>query len=242
MPEEQVVEQPQVIPETPPAEGAEQSLLGRFNSPEELAKSYQELEKKFTQTSQQNAEYARLQQENQVRQMFTPPTPAPPKPEENMNEMFWQNPAEVLQKLTERVIDSRLDFVYDQNYEAQKAQYANDPQFKQYEQQIDMVVKQQYPELRKQPGVVSQLYKMVRGLSFDEDSFKRQVIEDYERSKLAGANSGIEGASPPSSAQVRQPINLSDDEKRVALQFYPDIKPDEAYQRYAASKSKMRGV
>lgn len=249
MPEEEVVEQPQVV-EAPVVEGgeggedSEELILGRFKSQDDLTKSYQELEKKFTQLAQENSTFRKSQQEDQIRQMFPPQqAQVSQDQQEDYNQQFWTNPVDTMSTKIEQLLDSKLDFVYNQNYDAQKAAFASDPVFQQYEQQIDYIAKDQYPELRKQPGIVGQLYKMVRGLTFDEEAFKRKTIEEYEKNRAAGANNGIEGASPsPSSIPASQKVDLSDAEKRTATQFFPDLKPEEAWQKYANAKVKMKGV
>jgi len=238
MAEEEVVEEPNKEAPQNEGDGGEQLILGRFKNQDEVTKAYQELEKKFTQTSQENATYRK---QTEIREVFPPQQPTQPVQEQpvNTDELFWTNPVGTM----ERLLDSKLDYVYTQNYEAQKAAYASDPQFTQYEQQIDFIVKEQYPELKKQPGIVGQLYKMVRGLTFDEEAFRRKTIEEYELSKVSAAQSGIEGASAsPSSLPITQKVELSDTEKRIATQFHPDLKPEEAWQKYADAKTKMRGV
>lgn len=59
-------------PPAPPVAAPEKVYAGKFKTPEDLEKSYQELERKLTQTSQEKAELSRRQSE-------APPPPAAPK-------------------------------------------------------------------------------------------------------------------------------------------------------------------
>lgn len=209
----------------------EEILDPRFKTIEEQAKAYKEAEKKMTQSTQEAAELRRQNQELLARQQ-QPPVATPPP---DYNAMFWQNPAEVIGKIVEGYV---APFVEDR-FELQKGRYAQDPNFKRYEPQIDQMVKMQ-PELKKQPGIVDKLYKVVRAMEFDPDT-ERKRIEEEVRAQIQGKQiNSVEGTGTPSGAAPSQNAELDDKERAVALKFYPDMKPQDAFKRYGDNKIKSR--
>jgi len=73
-------------------------ILGRFKTQDDLTHAYRELETKFTQTAQAKSAAERQVQELATR-LNTPP-PAPPEKEKDYNQLFWENPAEVIRELS----------------------------------------------------------------------------------------------------------------------------------------------
>lgn len=209
-------------------------ILGRFKSQDELAKAYQEAEAKMTQEAQKRAEYERrLQELEAVRQQQTPPPQ-----EEDINELFWREPARAVEKVFAKMVDPLVE----DRYEATKANLrANDPDFAMYEANLDTLVRQK-PELRTARGGVEQAYKMVKGFMFDPVSYERKLREKWEAERSGKIGGSLEGAShtPPIGSTTQ--VSLSDEEKKVAIRFYDDVPPEQAIAKYADAKArKERG-
>jgi hypothetical protein len=208
------------------------TLDPRFKSVEDQATAYKEAEKKMTQESQKRADLERQNQELLARQQQQATQAAPPPPP-NYNELFWQNPAEVIERLVERQV---APFIEDR-YELQKQKYVSDPNFNKYSVQIDQMVQFQ-PGLKQQPGIVDKLYRVVRAMEFNPDE-ERKRIEAEVTARLEGKTAGlVEGAGTPTGAAPTLPVVLSEDEKRTALKFHPELTPDAAYKLYGERKVK----
>ena len=118
----------------------------------------------------------------------------------------------------------------------QKVRYANDPDFKRYEQQIDQMMSLQ-PGLKRQPGAVDKMYKVLKAFDFDPAGFEQQVRQKIiaeSQGRIAGA---VEGGSPPAPL-TPQSISLTTDEMRIAEKYYPELNQQEAHKKYAESKVK----
>ncbi len=229
--------QPTDTPAAPAAEPKPEVILDpRFKTIEDQAKAYKEAETKMQHESQKRAELERQNQELQTRlsQHGTPSAPAAPAPEEDLDELYWKSPSKVMQ----RIIEKQIEPFFEDRYEMQKQKYASDPVFQRYAPQIDQMIKAQ-PELKQRPGIVDQMYKVVRALEFDPEA-ERKRIEAEVTQRLSNKQTGsLEGAGAPAGATPSTPGNeLSDDEKRVAIKFNPDLAPAEAYKKYATAKTK----
>lgn len=208
-------------------------ILGRFKTPDELVKAYQELEADYTRKGQALSERDKMLQELQNR--IVAPQIQPQNVEDD-NELFWQKPMEVINRIVSKTIEP-LTTTY---YQTQKEKFRSDPEFQNLEPQIDNIVNM-YPYLKSQPDIVSQLFKMVKGLYFNEGEYERKVREKVKAEMEGKIGETIEGAGNPS--QITREITLeplTEDEKRFAYNWYSNlddkITPDEAYKKYAQSK------
>lgn len=158
------------------------------------------------------------------------------QPEEDLNELYWKEPAKVMEKL----IGKHIEPFYEDRYEMQKAKYANDPNFQKYSSQIDQMVKTQ-PELKTKAGIVDQLYRVVRAMEFDPDAERKRIeAEVMQKFNLKQAGS-LEGAgTPPGVTPTTAAVDLTDDQKKVAVKFYPDLAPQDAYKAYSANLVKWQ--
>lgn len=210
----------------------------RFKTVEDQARAYREAERKMQQESQRRA---LLERELQARQQQTVVPQAQPEPQEDLDQIFWQKPTEVINKVFERrlqdvtqqfepFIDDRLNF--------QKAKYANDPVFKELEPQIDQVFRLQ-PQLKRQAGSVDYVYNFLRAQTFDPNQERERIRQEVE-AQMRGGNrqtGQVEGVGAPSGGPTATPkMELSDDEQRAATRFYSDLPPQQAYERYWKSK------
>jgi hypothetical protein len=221
-------------PADAPAQEAAFELDPRFKSVEDQARAYKEAEKKMTQEAQRRADL-----ERQNRELLSRPqqvvAPQDPQPQEDLNELYWQKPAAVVERILERYV---APFV-DNGYEGQKQKYASDPNFQRFAPQIDQMVQMQ-PELKRQPGIVDKLYRVARAMEFDPDQ-EREALRAEVRAEIQGKQAGLaeSPSAPQGGTQQTNPANtLTADERRVALKFHNDVAPEEAYKRYAASKDK----
>lgn len=225
-------------PEVKKPDGSEpkpqELILGRFKTPDELVKAYQELEADYTRKGQALTERERMLQELQSRVAI--PQIQQQGDVVDDNELFWQKPMEVINRIVSKTIEP-LTTTY---YQTQKDKFRNDPEFQKLESQIDAITSM-YPNLKTQPDIVPQLYKMVKGLNFDEGDYERKIREKIKaesEGKIAGTVEGVGTGS-----QVKETENLApltEDEKRFAFNWYSSlddkVTPDEAYKKYAQSK------
>ena len=209
------------------AEAAAAAETAKQNDPE-YWKS--EAKKAFEARDRAKEEARQLQE----RMQQPPPVVTPPPVEEDLNELYWKEPAKVMEKLIGKYVEP---FVEDR-YELQKGKYAADPEFRKYAPKIDEMVKMQ-PQLKQQPGIVDKLYKVVRAMEFDPEA-ERQRIRQEEVAKLqTKQGSLVEGAGSPGAGPAPTPtIDLTDDEKKTAEKFNPGINPQEAHKKYAEKKAK----
>ncbi|HEY6022307.1 MAG TPA: hypothetical protein VIY48_21355, partial [Candidatus Paceibacterota bacterium] len=206
----------------------------RFKTPEDQAKAYKEAEKKMQQEAQTRAELERQNRELLGR-MQQPVVPQ--APEANYNELFWQNPAEVMDKLLEKRVQAAVQPFIESGYQVQKEAYANDPEFRKYEPIIDQMAASQ-PGLKSRPGAVKELYRVVRSMDPNyEKSIEERIRQEYQ-SKTASA---VEGAGTPASPKPTSRVELSAEEQAVAMKFYPELSKQEAFKKYHDSKMNMHG-
>ena len=208
-------------------------ILGRFNSQDELVKAYQELEADYTRKGKVLTDREQMLQELQNR------VAVPQIPKEDVvddNELFWQKPMEVINRIVSRTIEP-LTTTY---YQTQKDKFRSDPEFQKLEPQIDAITNM-YPNLKTQPEIVPQLYKMVKGLNFDEGDYERKVREKIKaeaEGKIAGTIEGVGIAGQVRETETLAP--LTEDEKKFAYNWYSSlddkVTPEEAYKKYAQSK------
>ncbi len=230
------VAQPQGQPEGEPAAVEQFQLDPRFKTVEDQAKAYKEAEKLMTQRAQEAAELKRqLEQERLVRQTPQPVAQPVAQPEEDLNELYWKEPAKVM----ERLIGKHIEPFYTDRYEMQKAKYANDPEFQKHVAQIDQMVSIN-PQLKNQTGIVDKLYRVARAMEFDPDSERKRIEAEVMarfQSKQAGL---VEGAGSPGAGPtpVATLADLTDEEKRVAVKFNSDLPQAEAFKKYAERKAK----
>lgn len=185
------------------------------------------MEKAYTQSQQYLSEVQRRTQEL---------TKQPKAPEADASEQFWQDPTGSIEK----IISKRFEPLIQGQYESQKASMRTDPEFLKYEPHIDQIVNM-YPNLKEQSGIVPQLYKMVKGLFFDEADFERRVREKIKMESVNKMGASLEsGGAPPNTPAIK--YELTPDEKKVALKFHQGIAPDEAYKKYAEAKARMEAA
>lgn len=215
------------VKEPEPKTQEQELILGRFKTEDELANAYRELEKAYTQSQQYLSEVQRRTQELTKQQK---------EPEADASEQFWQDPTGSIEK----IISKRFEPLIQGQYESQKASMRTDPEFLKYEPHIDQIVNM-YPNLKEQAGIVPQLYKMVKGLFFDEADFERRVREKIKMESVNKMGASLEsGGAPPNMPAIK--YELTPDEKKVALKFHQGIAPDEAYKKYAEAKARMEAA
>lgn len=216
------------------AEEGQQLILGRFKSQDELAHSYREIEKAFTQNQQLLAETNR--QINELRNAEKKEEPA-----QNLNELFWQDPVGTLQKVVEQTVGKRIEPLYQDTYESQKENMrTRDPEFVNYERYVDQIVTK-FPDLKTERGIVPNLYKMVKGLYFDESAYEKRVREKIETERSNKVAGSIEAGGASNNLSIAN-INLTQEEKATAVKFYRGVTPEEAYKKYATAKARMEVV
>lgn len=223
-------------PEAPVAERPDW-LDSRFATPEDQAKAYKEAEKKMQQEANARAELERQNRELLGRQVPA----APPVDEGKDDELFWQQPTKVIQKIIDRQLQAGVAPFIEDRYQMQKNTYANDADFKRYEPQIDQLVAAQ-PELKKQPGVVDKLYKVVRAMEFDPEAERKRIeaeVMQKHNIKVAGMT---EGAGAVKDFAPTPKAELSSEEQSVAKRLYSELPPAKAYEKYAAAKKVMEGA
>lgn len=224
---------PNEQPGTPGSEGTPPELiLGRFKTPEDVVQAYSSLEPKLTQMGQENSELRRQLQELQTKQTVPPVA----NTDEDINDLFFQEPA----KAVEKIISKALDPLISSNFAREKEAYRSNPDFVKHEAEIDAIVSQM-PNLKTQPGIVGQLFKMVKGLHFDETEYEKQVREKVQAEIAGKVGGSLESGTPPGLPVTHKTVELTADEKRVARRFNPELEPEEAYKKYAAKKAKIGG-
>jgi hypothetical protein len=217
----------------------EELILGRFKSKDEVVTAYPEAEKLMTQATQEAADLRRQNQELQER--INQQQVQPPKPDEvDYDELFWKKPTEVISKMIRQSIEPLTGNYYEQ----QKSVLRNDPEFIRLEPQIDQIANM-YPDVKTKPEAVKQLFKMVKGLNFDEVEFEKRMREKIaieQGRKIEGSIEGA-GAGRDSFASTEK-VELTEEEKKVALKWYEGqgiTNPDEAYKKYAEAKKSYAG-
>lgn len=228
-------------PETPPVEtppARPDYLDPRFKTVEDQAKAYREAENKMQHEAQRRS---LLERELQMRQQPVTPTVTPEVPQENLDELFWQKPTEVIRKLVGSQlgdVTKQFEPFIEDRFQMQKSKYAQDATFKEYEPQIDQVFRLQ-PQLKNQPGSLDYVYNFLKAQNFDPNA-ERERLKAEVRAELTGANrqaGQVEGGGNPGAGPSATPkMELNAEEQRAATRFYSELSPQEAYKRYAASK------
>ena len=217
-------------------EKKDELILGKFKTPEDLAKAYSELEGKFTQTSQESAATKKTVEELQAK-IQTISTQAPIKPEENDDDyqQIFVDPKGAIEKIIEKSNAPFKDALFEMGKQAFKAAT---PDFEKYEARINEIVATM-PNLKTQPGIVGQLYKMVRGLDFDPAAYEKEVREKLKKETQDKVDGALEegGASELPGGGSKK-ATLSEEEKRTARKFNPNMAPEEAYKRYVTLRDK----
>lgn len=167
-----------------------------------------------------------------ARQQATPVVEAPAQ--EDLNELYWQKPAEVV----ERLVAKHVEPFYEDKYESQKRTLVSkDPNYEKYFPQIDAMVKAQ-PELKKQPGIVEKLYKVASAMEFDEPAVRKQIEERIRSEMQNKVLSSVEGAGAGKPDGSPSLPTLSAEQKQFAERFHSDLSPQEAHKKYAEAKAK----
>jgi len=215
--------------------GQGELILGKFKTQEDLIESYSAAQSELTRKSQELADTKRslealqTQQPQQIQQQAGE--------EEDIEQLFFREPVKVLKKEVGQAVAPIFEFIYNQ----QKEPFRSDPEFVKYEQDVDKIINMQ-PGLKTQPGIVAQVFKMVKGLHFDSDEFEKQVIEKYKKTSQRKIEGSLEGATQSDDlSQGKDLPDLSAEEKRVALSFYPGASREEAFKKYAVQKAKVGG-
>ena len=208
-------------------------ILGKYKTQKELEDAYSEVQAEFTRRSQELAETKRQLGELQNRQVQVPDV----LEEEDDDQLFFREPA----KATQKVVVNALTPIYDFLYEQQKQALRSDPEFLKYEGEVDQLIAMQ-PQLKVKPGVVAQAFKMVKGLHFDPEEFKKQILVSQQNLNDDKRGNSLEGAAAPGVPERTEAPMLSDEEKRVALKFKdPGVSDADALKKYAENKVKLGG-
>lgn len=214
-------------------------ILGRFKSKDEVVTAYPEAEKLMTQATQEAAELRRQNQELQERLIQQTPPPKQ-EPEVNYDELFWQKPTEVISKMIRQSIEPLTGNYYEQ----QKTALRSDPEFIKLEPQIDQIANM-YPDVKTKPEAVKQLFKMVKGLNFDEAEFEKRMREKIAIEQGRKIEGSIEGAGAGRDSFVStEKVELTEEEKKTAVKWYETqgiTNPEEAYKKYAEAKKSYAG-
>ena len=220
-------------------EEKDKMILGKFKTAEDLTKAYSDLEADHTKRAQELADAKREAEEAKAKLAALPaPVVQPAKgEEEDLNTMFFTEPAVAVEKVIKKFIEPLYSNVYAQ----EKAALKSDPEFATYEAEIDTIVNNM-PQLKTQPGIVNQLFKMVKGLHFDPVKFEADVREKIKTESDDKTKTGLEGGSPPGLPnRDTKVVQLSDEEKLVAHRFHPELPLEEAYKKYGERKKKWGG-
>ena len=144
----------------------------------------------------------------------------------------------MIEQVVQKIVTPLVSPFYDDRYESQKSQFANDPEFQKYAPQIDEMVRQQ-PQLKQQPGIVSKLYNAARALSFNVEDERRRIETEIRQKLNLKVEGTAEGVGSPGAGPSPTPVTapLTDDEKRVAVKFNPSVPAEEAYKLYAKRKA-----
>jgi hypothetical protein len=214
----------------------EQLILGRFKSQDDLVKSYKELETKFTQGSQEAADLKRMIQELQVR------VPQQQKEEQvDLDTVYWEKPSKLREDLLNDV-RKLLEPLAMTQFQVEKTHLKSDPMFVKYEAEIDQLIGQLPPQLKSQPGMLGELFTLVKGrhqneILEDERKRIRKEIEEGREGAIFGSLEEPSGGEHLSN-KTRLP-SLTDEEKRVAEQFNPELSKADAHKKYAEKKVKL---
>lgn len=212
-----------------------QPILGRFATQADLERAYSELEGEHTRKSQELADHKRMLQELQQQQQYQQQQHTPE--EEDPNQLFFEAPAQA----TEKVVNKAMQPLYNFMYEQQKDKFRADPLFLKYEAEIDQLANMQ-PSVKMQSGSVAQMFKMVKGLHYEDlEANLREQIKAEGRAKIGGSLEGSDAPHLPGNTDLKLP-ELSDEEKRVAVKFNSGIPKEEAYKKYAEKKAKLGGI
>jgi len=221
------------IPNQPaPLEGSETLILGKYKTQKELEDAYSEVQAEFTRKSQELADTKRVLETLQTRQ-----NTEMEEPEEDDDQLFFREPA----KATQKVVLSALNPIYEFLYEQQKQTLRDNPktkdEFAKYEAEVDTLIAMQ-PQLKVKPGVVAQAFRMVQGLHFNPDEFTRKVLADHQATNGGKVADSLEGVTSPGIPEKKEVVNLTAEEKKVALRFNAGMSEEEAYKKYAEKKAK----
>uniref|UniRef100_A0A6M3K8C5 Uncharacterized protein n=1 Tax=viral metagenome TaxID=1070528 RepID=A0A6M3K8C5_9ZZZZ len=200
-----------------------------FKNVDELVNAYKNLRTDYTKKGQTLSDYEKQMQEIQTR------IAAPVAQETTVddNQLFWEKPLEVINKTVSKSIEPLTNFLY----ESQKERHRVDPEFQQFEPQIDQIV-QMYPQMKMQPNIVGQLYKVVKYMNIDEDKFKEDMRSKIKAEEAAKIGGSVEDGNPQRILVSEQAITLSEEEKRYAVKFHPNVPQEEAYKIYGEKKRK----
>lgn len=168
-------------------------------------------------------------------QQQAPIVQAPPQEQVDLNELYWKEPATVMNQLVQKHVEP----FFEERFEMQKnALKAENPGVEKYFPQVDAMVKAQ-PGLKNKPGIVRQLVKVASAMEFDPDA-ERKRIEEKVRAEIQGkVQTGVEGAGAGPSGTPTLLPELTADEKRAAEKFHRDLLPGEAHKKYAENKLKL---
>lgn len=206
-------------PKEPPKETL---ILGRFKSQDDLADAYRNLEKKLGEQGQElgNLRQFKTQAETMLRQ--------PQQPQKDPIEQFWEKPTEYVDGKIRSVVEPLHDIVIGQQKELARGKVKD---FDKYEGEIDQILKQ-YPQLKSQPGIIPNLYKMVKAMHVED--IEAEVREKLKAEEKAKSDSFIEEGSPPGSPQEKP--TLSKAEKATAYKLFPELSKAKAEEEYAKWK------
>lgn len=191
-------------------------ILGRFKTQDDLEKAYKELETEFTKKGQDLVTV-----QKQLEQFQNKPTEEiKPDP----TETFWEDPLKAVGGL----IDSKLGPVHDILIESQKVNLRANKDFAKYEPEIDQILTN-FPQVKMQPNVVANLYKMVKYGLHTEDA-EKELREKIKSEMLTKGASVVEGAS--TSEEAEEGTKLTGEQKIIAHKMFPDLPKAQAEQKY----------
>lgn len=222
--ESQASEQSQETPADSEQKGEEQQaaetlILGRFKSPDDLAEAYKNLEKKLGEQGNELGNLRKL-----VTQAEATLKAQPQQPQKDPVEQFWEKPTEYVDGRIRSVVEPLHDIVIGQQKEMARGKVKD---FDKYEGEIDQILKQ-YPQLKSQPGIIPNLYRMVKSMHVED--IEAEVREKLKAEEKAKNDSFIEEGSPPGSPQDKP--TLSKAEKGIAHKLFPELSKAKAEEEY----------
>ena len=190
---------------------ADQMILGKFKSPEELASAYANLEKFNTQTRQelsqvqqaaQAAQTAVLQMQQQMQNTVNAqpqdqqqPQLSPDEQNEQFMNSFYENPMTAIQSIIEKAVMPQIQPMQ-QQYQAQQQQQAMDqaisqfaqqtPDFQQFSPSMSDILSQN-PELNQHDPLkaLGMAYQMAKGQNYQDPNSLLQN-QDFVKQNILG--------------------------------------------------------
>lgn len=259
----QGLEQPSQAPNN-----ADQLILGKFRSPDELANGYVNVEKAFSQKAQ---EASALQQQNeqlqaaleqmkqQIGNVVNPQSQEPQMTPEQMNEQFmnqfYENPTQSIQQMVQSMIEKAVMPQIQpikQQYEEQQAQqqWSNNlnqfavktPDFEQWKPHMQQIM-ESMPNLYDMPNGLEVAYNMAKGQNYQEPTQLLQN-QDFVKQNILG-NQDIKNQIIQeylqSLKQGNQAPTVISGQANGSMPVMPENKPQNMDEADAIALKMMRG-